>query len=55
MHWKMQFVFVEAQIDIEVDVAFDSEGKVSLSSPITDGGTELTPDPDAESRKHNCY
>ena len=34
--------------DVEVDVAFDSEGKVSASSPITDGGTELTPDPDAD-------
>ena len=34
--------------DVEVDVAFDSDGKVSLSSPITDGGTELTPDPDAD-------
>jgi hypothetical protein len=34
--------------NIEVDVAFDSDGKVSASSPITDGGTELTPDPDAD-------
>ena len=34
--------------DIEVNVAFDSDGKVSASSPITDGGTELTPDPDAD-------
>ena len=34
--------------NIEVDVAFDSNGKVSASSPITDGGTELTPDPDAD-------
>ena len=34
--------------DIEVNVAFDSDDKVSASSPITDGGTELTPDPDAD-------
>ena len=34
--------------NIEVDVAFDSDGKVSASSPITDGGTELTPSPDAD-------
>lgn len=34
--------------DIEVEVGFDSEGKVSASSPITDGGTELTPNPDAD-------
>ena len=34
--------------DVEVNVAFDSEGKVSSSSPITDGGTELTPNPDAD-------
>jgi hypothetical protein len=34
--------------DIEVNVAFDSDNKVSLSSPITDGGTELTPNPDAD-------
>ena len=33
---------------VEVDVAFDSDDKVSSSSPITDGGTELTPDPDAD-------
>jgi hypothetical protein len=33
---------------VEVEVAFDSDDKVSASSPITDGGTELTPDPDAD-------
>ena len=33
---------------VEVEVAFDSDDKVSASSPITDGGTELTPNPDAD-------
>ena len=33
---------------VEVEVAFDSDDKVSSSSPITDGGTELTPNPDED-------
>jgi len=34
--------------NIEVDVGFDTSGAVSASSPITDGGTELTPNPDED-------